>query len=210
MARCLGNEVCCQLVDAGQHPTAGVPIAVESLGWTFEGLVMPTASLPTALQRPTDGSSLRRPGRVSLDLRWLPYQAPATGRRASFGPHSTPGQVSPDWHSRFPPTPARLPGEPVVGEGLHRPGPAHPTRPPFYANDPRCRSRLVFLGAGFRLGLPPDPPRDVAVASGSELAPPLPPKDFHLLATARAGRTQGEARLALHAPTAGFSGSGGL
>src|SRR5262249_16959796 len=37
----------------------------------------------------------------------------------------------------------------------------------------------------------PTPPHDDAVASGSELAPPLPPGDFHPQAIAHAGRTQG-------------------
>src|ERR1035438_733479 len=40
-------------------------------------------------------------------------------------------------------------------------------------------TRFVFLGAGIRPGLPSHPPHDDAAASGSELAPPLPPGDFH-------------------------------
>lgn len=39
-------------------------------------------------------------------------------------------------------------------------------------------------------GFLPTPPHDDAVASGSELAPPLPPGDFHPQSIAHAGRTQ--------------------
>ena len=46
---------------------------------------------------------------------------------------------------------------------------------------------------GFASGFLPTPPHDDAVASGSELAPPLPPGDFHPQAIAPAGRTQGGA-----------------
>src|SRR5205085_10852368 len=53
-------------------------------------------------------------------------------------------------------------------------------------------TQFVYLGAGVRLGLP-SPPHDDAVASGSELAPPLPPGDFHPQSIAHAGRTQSSA-----------------
>ena len=43
---------------------------------------------------------------------------------------------------------------------------------------------------GFASGFLPTPPHDGAVASGSELAPPLPPGDFHPQSIAHAGRTQ--------------------
>jgi hypothetical protein len=43
---------------------------------------------------------------------------------------------------------------------------------------------------GFASGFLPTPPHDDAVASGSELAPPLPPGDFHPQSVAHAGRTQ--------------------
>jgi hypothetical protein len=46
---------------------------------------------------------------------------------------------------------------------------------------------------GFASGFLPTPPHDDAVASGSELASPLPPGDFHPQAIAHAGRTQGGA-----------------
>jgi hypothetical protein len=46
---------------------------------------------------------------------------------------------------------------------------------------------------GFASGFLPTPPHDDAVASGSELAPPLPPGDFHPQSIAHAGRTQGRA-----------------
>ena len=39
-------------------------------------------------------------------------------------------------------------------------------------------TRFVFLGAGYASGFPPTPPHDDEVASGSELAPPLPPGTF--------------------------------
>jgi hypothetical protein len=52
----------------------------------------------------------------------------------------------------------------------------------------RCRAR-----SGSASGFLPTPPRDDAVASGSELASPLPPGDFHPQAIAHAGRTQGGA-----------------
>ena len=44
---------------------------------------------------------------------------------------------------------------------------------------------------GYASGFLPTPPHDDAVASGSELAPPLPPGDFHPQSIAHAGRTQG-------------------
>jgi hypothetical protein len=47
---------------------------------------------------------------------------------------------------------------------------------------------------GFASGFLPTPPHDDAVASGSELAPPLPPGDFHPQSIAHAGRTQGRAQ----------------
>jgi hypothetical protein len=43
---------------------------------------------------------------------------------------------------------------------------------------------------GYASGFLPTPPHDDAVASGSELAPPLPPGDFHPQSIAHAGRTQ--------------------
>jgi hypothetical protein len=43
---------------------------------------------------------------------------------------------------------------------------------------------------GSASGFLPTPPHDDAVASGSELAPPLPPGDFHPPSIAHAGRTQ--------------------
>src|SRR5215472_10473136 len=49
--------------------------------------------------------------------------------------------------------------------------------------------RFVFLGAGFRLWLPPHLPCGSAVAFGWESIPPLLPEDFHLLATVHDGRT---------------------
>ena len=51
-------------------------------------------------------------------------------------------------------------------------------------------TRFVYLGAGVCLGFLPTPPHDDAVASGSQLAPPLPPGDFHPQSIAHAGRTQ--------------------
>jgi hypothetical protein len=44
---------------------------------------------------------------------------------------------------------------------------------------------------GYASGFLPTPPHSDAVASGSELAPPLPPGDFHPQSIAHAGRTQG-------------------
>ena len=49
---------------------------------------------------------------------------------------------------------------------------------------------FAFLGAGCASGFLPTPPHDDAVASGSELASPLPPGDFHPQSIAHAGRTQ--------------------
>ena len=54
-------------------------------------------------------------------------------------------------------------------------------------------TRFVFPVQGFASGFLPTPPHDDAVASGSELASPLPPGDFHPQAIAHAGRTQGGA-----------------
>src|SRR2546421_10766189 len=80
----------------------------------------------------------------------------------------------------FPLPPPRVPDDPLGGGGLCRRRPACPGRPALYAvRVPRCR--------GSASGLLSTPPRDDAVAIGSELAPPLPPEDFHLLATARDG-----------------------
>src|SRR2546430_4157421 len=80
----------------------------------------------------------------------------------------------------FPLPPPRVPDDPLGGGGLCRRWPACPGRPALYAvRVPRCR--------GSASGLLSTPPRDDAVAIGSELAPPLPPEDFHLLATARDG-----------------------
>src|SRR5437660_12784535 len=80
----------------------------------------------------------------------------------------------------FPLPPPHVPDDPLGGVGLCRRRPACPDRPALYAvRVPRCR--------GSASGLLSTPPRDDAVAIGSELAPPLPPEDFHLLATARDG-----------------------
>src|SRR5215831_8196717 len=51
-------------------------------------------------------------------------------------------------------------------------------------------TRFVSPVQGFASGFLPTPPHDDAVASGSELASPLPPGDFHPQAIAHAGRTQ--------------------
>ena len=57
-------------------------------------------------------------------------------------------------------------------------------------------TRFVCLGCrGYASGFLPTPPHGDAVASGSELAPPLPPGDFHPQSVAHAGRTQGDAAL---------------
>ena len=56
-----------------------------------------------------------------------------------------------------------------------------------------CDSRHV---AQYASGFFPTPPHDDAVASGSELAPPLPPGDFHPQSIAHAGRTQERCRCA--------------
>src|SRR3989440_12565895 len=80
----------------------------------------------------------------------------------------------------FPLPPPRVPDDPLGGVGLCRRRPACPDRPALYAvRVPRCR--------GSASGLLSTPPRDDAVAIGSELAPPLPPEDFHLPVTARDG-----------------------
>src|SRR2546421_4807073 len=80
----------------------------------------------------------------------------------------------------FPLPPPRVPDDPLGGGGLCRRWPACPGRPALYAvRVPRCR--------GSASGLLSTPPRDDAVAFGSELAPPLPPEDFHLPLTARDG-----------------------
>ena len=47
---------------------------------------------------------------------------------------------------------------------------------------------------GFASGFLQTPPRDDALASGSELAPPLPPGDFHPQVIAHAGHTRPSAR----------------
>ena len=80
----------------------------------------------------------------------------------------------------FPLPPPRVPDDPLGGGGLCRRRPACPGRPALYAvRVSRCR--------GSASGLLSTPPRDDAVAFGSELAPPLPPEDFHLPVTARDG-----------------------
>ncbi|MGB6161987.1 MAG: hypothetical protein WCF33_23905, partial [Pseudonocardiaceae bacterium] len=52
-------------------------------------------------------------------------------------------------------------------------------------------------------GFLPTPPHDDAVASGSELAPPLPPGDSHPQSITHAGRTQERPSAAAHARRAG-------
>ena len=51
-------------------------------------------------------------------------------------------------------------------------------------------TRFVYLVQGYASGFLPTPPHGDAVASGSELAPPLPPGDLHPQSIAHAGRTQ--------------------
>jgi hypothetical protein len=82
----------------------------------------------------------------------------------------------------FPLRPPRLRCDPVDGDGLRPLEQAHPDRPAFYGS---CSSVQSFA-----LGFLPTPPHDGAVTSGSELAPPLPPGDFHPQSIAHAGRTQ--------------------
>src|ERR1041385_8633865 len=64
---------------------------------------------------------------------------------------------------------------------------------PHRAGSPRP-SRLVRGSCssvrGFASGFFPTPPRDDAVASGSESPPPVPPEDSHLQTTAHAGHTR--------------------
>jgi hypothetical protein len=83
--------------------------------------------------------------------------------------------------------PPRLRDDPVDGDGLCLLEQTHPDRPAFHAvRVSRCR---VSPRASF-------PPRLMATqfASGPELAPPLPPGDFHPQSIAHAGRTQGRLR----------------
>src|SRR5258706_6151607 len=86
--------------------------------------------------------------------------------------------------TNFPLRPPRLRDDPVDGDGLHLLEQAHPDRPASYAvRVPRCRDtpRASFPPRLTTTQLPP----------GSELAPPLPPGDFHPQSIAHAGRTEG-------------------
>jgi hypothetical protein len=87
----------------------------------------------------------------------------------------------------FPLRPPRLRDDPVGDDGLYLLEQAYPDRPRLLRGS--CSSVQ-----GFASGFLPTPPHDDAVASGSELAPPLPPGDFHPQSIAHAGRTQGRLR----------------
>jgi hypothetical protein len=86
----------------------------------------------------------------------------------------------------FPLRPPRLRDDPAGDDGLYLLEQAHPDRP-------RLLRGSCSPVQGFASGFLPTPPHDDAVASGSELASPLPPGDFHPQAIAHAGRTQGGA-----------------
>jgi hypothetical protein len=113
-----------------------------------------------------------------------PARSTTASRHCSSAPHWTrhPDRPPRIRTAAFPLLPPRLREAPLGGNGLCRMRPAHPGPPASYAVS---HSSVQ----GFASGFLPTPPRDDAVASDSELAPPLPPEDFHLLATAHAGRT---------------------
>src|SRR5262249_43657855 len=116
---------------------------------------------------------------VSLDLAALAVEAP--------GAQSPPGRSPRERTAAFPLRPSRLRGDLVGGGELRRNRPAGPSRHASRATPPPGR-RFVFLGAGFRLWLPPHLPCGSAVAFGWESTPPLLPEGFHLLATVPDGR----------------------
>lgn len=80
-----------------------------------------------------------------------------------------------------PESPPRLHTGLLGGYGRHPPLRADPTGMPHAVRVPRY--------PGLASGFLQTPPHDDALASGSELAPPLPPGDFHPQAIAHAGRT---------------------
>lgn len=96
---------------------------------------------------------------------------------------ATPQQTSPDKSSHFPSTPAAFIWRPCWWCRAS----------PSFASSPK--SAGLIRGScssvqSFASGFLPAPSHDDTVASGSELAPALPPEDFHLLVIAHAGRTK--------------------
>jgi hypothetical protein len=115
------------------------------------------------------------------------------------GAQSTPGRSPRVRTAAFPLRPSRLRGVPVGDVELRRNRPAGPGRHASRATPPPGR-RFVFLGAGFRLRLPPHLPCGSAVAFGWESTSPALPEDSHLLATVHGGRTGRDGDCPPHRP----------